>query len=52
MLQVNSMDRPKYLRRGVCGHFMQDWDPHLRCQGCRARGKGQDPCVLGYSCEG
>ena len=38
-------------RRGVCGHFMQIWDTHSRCPGCRKKGKGQDPCVEDRSCD-
>ena len=42
---------PKGQRRGVCGHFMQIWDTHSRCPGCRKKGKGQDPCVEDRSCD-
>ena len=38
-------------RRGVCGHFMQLWDTHSRCPGCRKKGKGQDPCIEDRSCD-
>ena len=42
---------PKGQRRGVCGHFMQLWDTHSRCPGCRKKGKGQDPCVEDRDCD-
>ena len=42
---------PKGQRRGVCGHFMQLWDTHSRCLGCRKKGKGQDPCVEDRNCD-
>ena len=41
---------PKGQRRALCGHFMQTWDTHSRCPGCRKKGKGQDPCVEGRKC--
>ena len=44
-------DLQKNQRRGVCGHFMQLWDTHSRCPGCRKKAKGQDPCIEGRSCD-
>ena len=38
---------PPYQKRGKCGHFMPQFDPHGSCFGCRAKCKGLDPCVQG-----
>ena len=44
-------DLHKGQRRGACGHFMQLWDTHSRCPGCRKKSKGQDPCLEGRNCD-
>ena len=38
---------PLYQKRGKCGHFMPQFDPHGSCFGCRAKCKGLDPCAQG-----
>ena len=44
-------DVHKGQRRGVCGHFMPNWDTHSSCPGCRKKRKGQDPCVEDRECD-
>ena len=41
------MASPKIKKNCVRGHIMAVYDTHRWCHSCRARGLGQDPCVVG-----